>query len=81
MKYTLSVSGDAESVTVSDNTVAIVLTSSHKTQADLVRVVNSATNSPVTAALAGTATGASNVSAVSEAASLSGGIEDRKSVV
>lgn len=75
LKYTLSVSGDAESVTVSDNTVAIVLTSDAKTQADLVRVVNSATDSPVTASLAGTATGSSNVSAVAEAASLSGGAD------
>lgn len=75
LKYTLSISGDAESVTVSDNTVAIVLTSAHKTQADLVRVVNGATNSPVKASLAGTATGASDVRAVAEAASLSGGAD------
>ena len=74
LKYTLSVSGDAESVTVSGGTVAIVLTAANKTVGDLIRVLNE-NDAPISAAPAGTATTSTTLSAVVDATSLSGGAD------
>ena len=74
LEYTLSVSGDAESVTVSEGTVAIVLTAAAKTVGDLIRVLDE-NDAPISAAPAGNATTSTTLSAVVDATSLSGGAD------
>lgn len=77
LKYTLAIAGDAESVTVSSNTVAVTLTAAAKTVGDFIRVVNASAEASALISVepAGTATTATTIAAaVGTASSLSNGV-------